>query len=330
LQWLWTKGYFRVEPVVGWCLGDYRVRREVDCLFAWKGGVAPACRWSCILLAAAYGGHAEVVRFLIGEVGIPLPSRGGTDALTALHLACRGGHDEAVRVLLELGMTRYIACWREQWTYPVTPLMEAACSGSMSCTQRIGEFGMDIERCTPAVTIAAEAGHADIVGWLLRKTPGVDTDEAFGVAVVHGNLPIVRMLSGRSAFAWTPRSWRALWMQSDERFVQLLSERANGAFDDGVGDRLHTSQYVPPPDAWSRLELLLRVRCPSRGLAERIVRDCCTTWRPGLSVSDELSRLLVSLRLRAGRAFERVWTRLPQHIMERILGPGEGLERALL
>jgi hypothetical protein len=245
--------------------------------------------------------------------------------LTALHLACRGGHDEVVRVLLEPGMTRHIACWREQWTYPVTPLMEAACSGSMSCLQRIGEFGIDIELCAPAVTLAAEAGHADIVRWLLRKTRGVDTDEAFSVAVVHGNLLIVRMLSGRSTFAWTPRSWRALWMQSDERFVQLLSEHANGAFDDSVWVRVRTSQYVPPPNAWSRLELLLRVRCPSRGLAERIVRDCCITWRYGLSVSDELSRLLVSLRLRASSVFERGWTRLPPKIMERILGPGMGL-----
>jgi hypothetical protein len=77
LQWLWTKGYLRAEPMEGWWLGDYRAVREVDCLFAWRGGVAPACGWSCILLAAADGGHAEVVRFLICEVGIQLPSHGG-------------------------------------------------------------------------------------------------------------------------------------------------------------------------------------------------------------------------------------------------------------
>jgi ankyrin repeat protein len=56
-----------------------------------------------MLLAAANYGHVDVVRFLIEEVGVPsLGSKGqcSQHCLTALHLACRGGDDAVVAVLL--------------------------------------------------------------------------------------------------------------------------------------------------------------------------------------------------------------------------------------
>jgi hypothetical protein len=149
------------------------------------------------------------VRFLIEEVGVPVNSGGQWTSMnrmtvpTALHLACRGGHDAVVAVLLEFGVNVTIWCRRslagvDSW---LTPLGEAAYSGAMQSVRTIVEVaGGDCDQ--GAIVLATEAGHADIVRYLLGKWPSADKDEAFGVAVVRNDGRISKMLSRRSKFVW--------------------------------------------------------------------------------------------------------------------------------
>jgi hypothetical protein len=131
------------------------------------------------------------------------------------------------------------------------------------------------------------------------------------------------MLSHRSTFIWTLGSWYALWRQSDEQFVRLLSE--NG-FDSAAQDRVLHGLEVVSAAAWSRLELLLRIDGPSQELAECVVRECCRDWRPGRSVGDGVSHFLLSLHLRASRVFKKSIALPPTRVLERMLGPREDWE----
>jgi ankyrin repeat protein len=69
----------------------------------WEGSDPRLLRW------AADGGHTTVVSFLIREVGIPSFRRVAECYDTVLHAACRNGHAETVRGLLELGAPNDVA-----------------------------------------------------------------------------------------------------------------------------------------------------------------------------------------------------------------------------
>jgi hypothetical protein len=119
-----------------------------------------------------------------------------------------------------------------------------------------------------AFVLAAEAGHADIVRYLLDKWPKAGTDEAFSVADVRDDVCIAKMLRCRSKFIWGPRSWHVLWKQPDERVARLLSEHRFGQ-DAVVGICESGQENLGVPS--SRLELLLRVEHATRELAESML-----------------------------------------------------------
>jgi hypothetical protein len=252
LRWLWIKGALPLDD------DDLPGSlEERDALFSWirPRGVSHDC---CMLLAAANSGHFDVMRFLIEEFGVRLKWGGQrTLGLTALHLACRGGHDAVVAVLLKWGVDATIRYWGRLagaccW---LTPLCEAARSGATQCVRMLGEVAVGDDD-PGAIVLAAEAGHADIVRHLLGRWPNANTDHAFSVAVVCDNVQVARMLSHRSKFVWGPRSWCALWRQPDERVVRLLSEHPFG--EEG---RLEINGCCVGPFRvpWSRLDLLLQI-----------------------------------------------------------------------
>jgi hypothetical protein len=273
-----------------------------------------------ILLAAACYGHAEVVRFLVTEVGIPLV-RDVLEGITSLHAACWGDHEGVVEALLELGADVRVVCKRRIPEFErmsrLTPLGVAVYSGSTSCMRKLAVVAVGDGGDPSAVTLAAWLGQAGVVRFLLRRFPAANTDEAFSLAVVEGERAVAKLLSPRSCFAWTDRSWDALWRQGDERVVRLLSRYP---LDEAGSQRIRPETGFGEFGILEGLELLLRVKRPTRELAESMLRVCgCELDEPGMRVSDALSRLFLSLPLRASRVLptevSEPW------VFERILGP---------
>uniref|UniRef100_A0A0G4F844 Uncharacterized protein n=1 Tax=Chromera velia CCMP2878 TaxID=1169474 RepID=A0A0G4F844_9ALVE len=137
------------------------------------------------LVAAAEGGHADVVRLLV-ESGTFTDIPGRTRrSPTALIAAAKGGHVEVVRILCEsradVNQMAKLGGW-----FDVNALMVAAEAGSIESTRLLLKAGArvnepepeqmrfkhprDEERAVktiPALVIAAERGHAEIVELLL-------------------------------------------------------------------------------------------------------------------------------------------------------------------
>jgi hypothetical protein len=212
LRWLWIKGALLVEPRKGWnevlSLSWLRRFGMERLIWAIRQDVSAD---PSVLLAAAWGGHVAVIRFLVDEVGFGAPA--GVDGVTALYVACLGGQAAAVEALLSLGWPL------PAWPVPpssteVLPLGAAAWSGSLSTVRVLLEHGagtgVGVSELIPAIL----RNHTDIVRALASTNEGLDTDEAFSVAVVLGNTTIAAMLRARSEFVWTDPVFR---------FVTLLS-----------------------------------------------------------------------------------------------------------
>lgn len=68
------------------------------------------------LMAAAENGHAHVVQALLRVVAAPhVDVREKTEGYTALHLACREGHRECVRALIQAGAKVNVKSKVSEW-----------------------------------------------------------------------------------------------------------------------------------------------------------------------------------------------------------------------
>jgi ankyrin repeat protein len=185
LQWLWTRGSLNAMSE------------------QWKkSSVEPAIpRW------AALHGHTAVLKFLIDVVGAPvfkrgpLPNSGGgfTYRTTAVHCACAGGHEPALRVLLERGGNAAKVDGRSRM--PVTLAIE---SGSLGCVKLLAERGgmpkKEASRRRLPVVDAAKFSHLDILRYLLREqkldvnAETVDGETALTAAAKYSTEPVIRFL----------------------------------------------------------------------------------------------------------------------------------------
>jgi hypothetical protein len=355
LRWLWVKGALLAHPRVGWQLPELpqlgiprgfpislQVPRGIASMvpltaptFGEEGDVPP-CPF--VILAAAQGGHAAVVRFLVQEVGIPL-SDGDGDRLSALHVASSAGQDGVVAALLELGVDAGVKARRVFGRLGVkgraTALAEAAAAGCLACVRVLAGVVSEDDSFPSAMSLAAAGGHVDIVRCLLGRWPAADSGDAFSLACVLGNTSVIRLLRGRSTFCWSTLAWGLLWQQPSARIVQILD--AYGVDETAVEHILGRAE--DPEHGWrpGRLDmfvlqrsfvghvpLLASVARPTRELAE------CMMYGGWVSVGwEECSvQLLRNLRVRASRVLPLCAGRMLPLLSgpewgrwERILGP---------
>ena len=156
--------------------------------------------WAPIHIAAS-GGFCEVVRTLVGELGVNVNANDiGKFGKTALHRACVKGHCAMVRVLVkELGADVNVLDRTGG-----TPLCDAARHGHEAACVLVKELGADANtRDKYGNTLLHDAcanGHLSIVR-LLASMPGVNVeakndmgDTPLHVAANFGNRDMMRIL----------------------------------------------------------------------------------------------------------------------------------------
>ena len=140
-----------------------------------------------VLQLAAEAGNLEVVSLLVNSAKIRLKTelnRKTKDrGLTALHMACKNGKMDVVRLFLEQEAADFGVESNEGWT----PIMEAAFAGHLSVVQALVEEvmvvkkrKMDDQPSETVLRLAASAGHLDIVRFLLESGAGGDVNQEAG------------------------------------------------------------------------------------------------------------------------------------------------------
>lgn len=140
----------RVRDFVGWSPGSV-VSRSLDGFTA--------------LHLAAYFGHPETVRLLLGQ-GVDVdPVADNASRVRPLHCAVAGGDADVVDLLLEAG-----AGVASRQSGGFTPLMGAAAGGSEELVRRLLEAGADpadeSDDGKTAADLARENGHDGVVALL--------------------------------------------------------------------------------------------------------------------------------------------------------------------
>ncbi len=179
---------------------------------------AQANSYNPLVQAAEEGNLAEVRALLEDDrrgyiVNYGIDSRNWAGE-TALHAACRYGHPEIVRYLLEKGAEVNAPDWylvgREaaivnspDWHTRETPLHEACKNGNLECIKLLVEHGAQLDPVdsggnTP-LSNAAGKGHLDAVKYLVWKTARMDMEDVDGhtpiwMAVVNGHVPVVEFM----------------------------------------------------------------------------------------------------------------------------------------
>ncbi|XP_034549277.1 ankyrin repeat domain-containing protein 50 [Notolabrus celidotus] len=148
-------------------------------------------------------GRLEMATLLIEKGGVPLESR-DPEGRTALHVASWQGNVEMVGLLLRHGANP-----NAQDAEGRPPLHSVAWTGHAEVGRRLLEAtGVNIDlachqRAT-ALSIAAQEGHANIVGMLLERGANPDHMDKYArspikVAGKHGHFNIVRLLESYGA-----------------------------------------------------------------------------------------------------------------------------------
>jgi hypothetical protein len=262
-------------------------------------------------MLAARGGHAAVVRFLLVEVGIALA--GGKEKAcqgTALHAACRGGHANAVRVLLELGAKTDVRVRRrlvipetgDPWgdlAVGVTALREAALAGSLSCVRALVEHEPATINDGRAVSLAALGGHCDVVRALVQARPGADVSEAFSVAFAKSDGVMLRML-GDSNFTWSK-----LVISTLRALPTAAMERVCKAFGLMRVDEKSAKWWCGGEAVlWAGLCAIVETGMATREEVERVLCVCWDWLAEQRSLRREVLRPLWALEVRASEVFD--------------------------
>lgn len=200
------------------------------------------------LVHAARGGHAGVVRVLLGRgARVEATCAGGCTALMVA--AAHGGRDAAV-ALLDAGAAVDAAC-----AFGWTALMFASHAGHAPLARLLVECGADADTTfaddTTSLMASAEAGHTDVARFLLESGARVGRANSYGwtaltFAANAGHAEIVRALLGAGAPAepapadggWTPLMLAS--QKNHPRVVSLLL---------GAGARPDASN----PEGWTAL-----------------------------------------------------------------------------
>ena len=143
----------------------------------------------------------------------------GTNAVGALHIACKNGHTDAVRLLLDGGAEVDLPAQDG-----VTPLVIACMNGHVEVTRLLLEKGAAVDRAveegaTPLI-VACQNGHVEVARLLLDNGAEVDRAAENGatplfMACQNGHVDVARLLLERGADDeietawswWDPQRW---------------------------------------------------------------------------------------------------------------------------
>jgi ankyrin repeat protein len=255
------------------------------------------------LVVAAEHGQLGVARLLV-QRGANINAQVRYWRRTALHYAAYGGHEEVVAFLLEKGAQ---ASTRDDKN--VTPLMWACDNGHLDVvrmlvahTEAQGLDDRDIKGGT-VLHYAARGGNGEVVAFLLGKGAQASTRDnynvtPFMVACIKGHLGVVRMLlhhtGGEGLDARDDENgWTALhgaaFLGCEEVVRFLLLSGADPMITDSKGRTPHALATPEQPEHVDMHEEL-RARC-ARCVAVFKVRAhrWRTTWRPPLSGLDSMT-----------------------------------------
>uniref|UniRef100_L2FGK8 Ankyrin repeat domain-containing protein 52 n=1 Tax=Colletotrichum fructicola (strain Nara gc5) TaxID=1213859 RepID=L2FGK8_COLFN len=197
-----------------------------------KGPVLPASP----IYYASYLGLTGVVRHLLKD-GKHDPNKATGSGRVGLEIACKKGHREIVRMLLEWGASIDVAGSRGR-----TPLNAASENGHLDVVKLLLDKGADItvpnsDGWTPLNT-ASDNGHLDVVKLLLAKgaditVPNSDGWTPLNAASDSGHLEVVKLLFAKGANITVPNGdgWTPLNAASDNGHLEvvklLLAKGAN-------------------------------------------------------------------------------------------------------
>ena len=164
-----------------------------------------------IVVYAAEGGHLEVVEMLLERVqGVDVNMTSErVHGATALHEACKYGHEEVVRLLLD---SSGIAINQANTDTGSTPLFTACEQGHAPVVELLlASSGIAVNQATTTgatpLNVACEKGHAPVVELLLTSS-GIDVNQAVTLngrtlnplflACQNGHAPVVELLFASS------------------------------------------------------------------------------------------------------------------------------------
>ena len=173
------------------------------------------------LIHAAYHGHTETVRYLVGLKGLQdvKLNHEGENYLSALYCAVHQNHADVVKVLIDAGANIETRD-KESWT----PLMYACKNGSQPIVKMLVAAGADVRATEKdgwaSLTIAAGYGHTETVRYLVGLKGSHDVDvnhksendlSALFCAVRGKHADMVKVLidagadiETRNKHSWTP------------------------------------------------------------------------------------------------------------------------------
>ena len=166
------------------------------------------------LCTAASLGQTEEVKQLLA-IGADIEDKAGEQEATPLHHAAAGGHEAAVRLLLERGAEK-----SSKTTVGETPLHLAVFNGHEAVSRLLIERGADVssktnEGATP-LYFAASEGFEEVIRLLLEHGADVSATATGGVTPLHasayqGSVTAARVLiehgadvSANTILRWTP------------------------------------------------------------------------------------------------------------------------------
>ena len=159
---------------------------QVKMLVEAGASVCATDQWkrTCLTLAAQHG-HAETVRYLVGLKDADINSE-DNNYKTALRSALRGGHSDAVQVLIDAG-----ADIEAKDQMGRSPLLVASCEGKRTIVKMLVEAGAEVcvtdDRRESCLFLAAFYGHTETVCYLVGlKEVDVDFAAYGGFTSLHG------------------------------------------------------------------------------------------------------------------------------------------------
>lgn len=198
---------------------------------------------SCGLHIAASFGLTVIVSLLL-KSGIPV-GQTHDQGQTALHWACRNGHYDTTRFLLE---QQADVNGRMEWN-PSTPLSLATAYGHLPIIEFLINNGASINddsplfhRGNPGAPPLSEAachGHTEIARYLLDRGAQITIGQnsAMQAAIENGNFNMVRLFFERGAKLLGMHGWLALTQAINGRNVRMLQILIDAGLD---------VKYTPP------------------------------------------------------------------------------------